>query len=175
MKKPIEISSVEQLRVLKSNVLETMAKTASELSQLQADVLPLGLFSAMKFGGVGCDPLQPNRKLNIIEQINQAFTYLASFQASELLLREHPECAPLRLNLGTAPGSDIESTDGVLAAEVFAAVNPTNNQKLKKDIEKVAATDAQLRYSIFLCPGYDAGRQYNLERDGIRVWALSLD
>lgn len=37
------------------------------------------LFSKMKFGGIGFDHLNYDRELNVVEQINQSFTYLASF------------------------------------------------------------------------------------------------
>ena len=106
------------------------------------------------------------------EQINQSFTYLASFYALEILFTEYPELAPFRLNLGTAPGSDIESECGELAAEVFAAVAPTSNQKLKKDINKVIKMDARLKFVFFMCPNFELGRQAKLERDSVIVWAL---
>ena len=128
------------------------------------------LFSKMKFGGIGFDPLNSKRGLNIIEQINQSFTYLASFYALEVLFIEYPELAPFRLNLGTAPGSDIESE--CLAAEVFAAVAPTSNQKLKKDINKVLETNTRLKFVFFMCPNFELGRQPQYERDDVIVWAL---
>ena len=118
----------------------------------------------MKFGGIGFDPLDSNRKLNIIEQINQSFTYLASFYALEVLFTEYPKLAPVKLNLGTAPGSDIESECGELAAEVFAAVAPTSNQKLKKDINNVLETESKLKFVFFMCPNFELGRQSKLER-----------
>ncbi len=89
-----------------------------------------------------------------------------------MLLEHHPSMAPFTLNLGTVAGPDIESNCGKLAAEVFASVTPTNNQKLKKDIDKVAATAASIKYSFFMCPGFEPGRQASMERDGVRVWAL---
>lgn len=54
--------------------------------------------------------------------------------------------ALFRLNLGTASGSDIESECGGVAAEV----TPTNNQKLKMDINKVLKTSAKLKF-VFSC------------------------
>ena len=126
----------------------------------------------MKFGGIGFDPLDSDRKLNLIEQINQSFTYLASFYALETLFTEYPELAPFKLNLGTAAGSDIESECGGLAAEVFASVTPTNNQKLKKDINKVLETNAKLKFVFFICPNFELGRQPQFERDDVIVWAL---
>jgi hypothetical protein len=132
----------------------------------------LAVFSKIKFGGVGCDPLNAKRQLNLIEQVNQSFTYLASFSGAAMLFENHADIAPFKLNLGTVAGSDIESLSGELAAEVFASVTPGNNQKLKKDIDKVAATSAAIKYSFFMCPGFEPGRQPALERDGVRVWSL---
>lgn len=70
------------------------------------------------------------------------------------------------------PCSDIESVCGQLAAEVFASVTPTNNQKLRKDIVKVSKTDAAFKYAFFMCPGFKLGRQAKFESNGVLVWAL---
>jgi len=171
MRKTIEIANIEDLANLTSTVSSSMSQTTNQIRDVETG---LELFSLMKFGGVGCDPLDLDRGLNIIEQINQAFTYLASFRATEILFGLHPEEAPFRLNLGTAPGSDIESISGTVAAEVFASVTPTNNQKLKKDIDKVAATAANYKYSFFMCPKFEPGRQRDFDRNGVQVWALEL-
>jgi len=127
----------------------------------------------MKFSPIGCDPLNADAPLNLIEQLNQTFTYLASAKALRLLLRFHPELAPFTVNLGTSAGSDIESglNEG-LAAEVFAAVNTSNNRKLAKDLAKVSKTSARLKYVFFMCPGYEEGRQHKLEQQGVRVWSV---
>lgn len=130
------------------------------------------LFSKMKFGGIGFDPLDSKRELNIVEQVSQSFTYLSSFYALEILFTEYPKLAPFRLNLGTASGSDIESECGELAAEVFAAVAPTNNQQLKKDINKVLEINAKLKFVFFICPNFELGRRPQFERDDVIIWAL---
>jgi hypothetical protein len=171
MRKTIEVANAEELAELTSTVLSSISQTTDQISDIEES---LELFSMMKFGGVGCDPLNLSRDLNVIEQINQAFTYLASFRATGILLAKHPEETPFRLNLGTAPGSDIESVSGVIAAEVFASVTPSNNQKLKKDIDKVAATDADHKYSFFMCPNFEPGRRSDFDRNGVQVWALEL-
>ncbi|MEZ8946984.1 MULTISPECIES: hypothetical protein [Vibrio] len=169
MRKTISVKDQEEVVALKQLVMNSIDKS---VEQIRSERDAYGLFSKMKFGGVGFDPLDSERELNVIEQINQSFTYLASFNAIEVLFEYHAELAPYTLNLGTAPGSDIESNCGTLAAEVFASVTPTNNQKLKKDIDKVAATDAQLKYAFFMCPNFEYGRHAKFERDGVMVWAL---
>lgn len=172
MLKSFTVSNIEELEQFEQKLYESMDKALLQISSEINSNSSQTLFSKMKFGGIGFDPLNSDRKLNVIEQINQSFTYLASFYALEVLFIEYPELAPFRLNLGTAPGSDIESECGELAAEVFAAVVPTSNQKLKKDINKVLQSDAKLKFVFFMCPNFKLGRQFQLEKDNVIVWAL---
>ena len=172
MLKSFIVNNIKELGQLEKKLYESMDETLSQISSEIGLNSSQTLFSKMKFGGIGFDPLDSKRKLNIVEQINQSFTYLASFYALEILFIEYPELAPFRLNLGTAPGSDIESECGELAAEVFAAVAPTSNQKLKKDINKVLETNAKLKFVFFMCPNFELGRQLKFERDDVVVWAL---
>lgn len=172
MLKSFTVYDIKGLEQLEQKLYESMDKT---LGQINSDIILNSsqmLFSKMKFGGVGFDPLDSERALNITEQINQSFTYLASFYTLEVLFTEYPELAPFILNLGTDPGSDIESECGKLAAEVFAAVAPTSNQKLKKDINKVLETNAKLKFVFFICPNFELGRQPQLEKDDVVIWAL---
>lgn len=172
MLKSFIVNDIKELKQLEQKLYESMDKTLSQISSEITSNSSQALFSKMKFGGIGYDPLNSKRELNIVEQINQSFTYLASFYALEILFTEHSDLAPFRLNLGTAPGSDIESECGSLTAEVFAAVAPTSNQKLKKDINKVLETEAKLKFVFFICPNFELGRQIKLERDNVIVWAL---
>lgn len=103
MLKSFTVNDIKELEQLKQKLYLSMDKTLSQISSEITSNCSQALFSKMKFGGVGFDPLNSNRALNIIEQINQSFTYLASFYALEVLFTEYPELAPFRLNLGTAP------------------------------------------------------------------------
>lgn len=157
--------------------IETRAKLSASKALAQVGALahsnPLGALWQMKIGALGCDPLDADVPLNLIEQLNQTFTYIASARAVKVLLAMHPEMAPFHLNLGTSPGADIESgVVGGLSAEVFAAVTPGNNQKLRRDIQKVFETNAVSKYVFFMCPGYEAGPQPRLSRDGVTVWSV---
>ena len=167
MLKSFTVNDIEELEQFEKKLYESMDKTLLQISSEISAKTSQTLFAKMKFGGIGFDPLDSNRKLNIIEQINQSFTYLASFYALEVLFTKYSDLAPFRLNLGTAPGSDIESECCGLAAEVFAAVAPSSNQKLKKDINKVLETDAKLKFVFFMCPNFELGRQPKLERDNV--------
>ena len=172
MHKSFIVSNTDELARLEQTVLKSMDKTAAQIKSEISVSSSHALFVKMKFGGVGFDPLDLDRELNVIEQINQSFTYLASLYALEILFAKYPHLAPFRLNLGTAPGSDIESECGELTAEVFASVTPTNNQKLKNDIDKVMETNAKFKFAFFISPNYELGRQPQLERGNVIVWAL---
>ncbi len=160
------------------DIVEAVTRSATraleQIVQLPTSAEALRTLWSMKTEAVGYDPLNSDVPLNLIEQLNQTFTYLASARAVKVLLSRHPELVPFTLNLGTASGSDIESlAKGGLAAEVFAAVNTQNNQKLSKDIQKVGATAAQHKYVFFMCPGCEAGRQLRLEtRLDVEVWSV---
>lgn len=145
------IISNQQLDELESKVIAAAKRTIESLRGLLSESEPLVAFAHMKFGPAGSHPTD-DRFLNLIEQVNQTFTYLASVEATRWLLKHHPEAIPFRLNLGTASGSDIESVDGQIAAETFAAVDPKNNHKLDRDIVKVGLTSALHKYVFYVCP-----------------------
>ena len=127
----------------------------------------------MKFTEMAWHPVD-DRPLNLVEQLNQTWTYLVTLKALPFLFERHPSSGGFRLNLGTASGTDIESViPGVVAAEVFAAVHPKNNRKLEKDLKKLAleCASAQFRYVFFGAPGFRHERQHKLETiEGIEVW-----
>lgn len=178
MNKRIQISSREEIDYLKSLLIESSAQTREQLLGLIGSNDPAELLINMKFGEIGCDPLKKERSLNIIEQLNQTFTYLASLLAVESLLDKHPKAIPFTLNLGTAGGADIQSTgDGGIVAEVFSATNPRNNKKLTKDVQKVSRIkESAHKYVFFMCPGYAEGRQDSiLEYPDVTIWALPVN
>ena len=167
------ISSVEEVDSLLDNI-QTAAITALGHIEGAATEGPISALWKMKFEPLGCDPIDGTSRLNLIEQLNQSFTYAATALAIRRLFSLHPGRGSFRINLGTAAGYDIESEDPTfLAAEVFAAVTPSNNQKLKKDLLKLAESSALHRYVFFMAPGFEAGRQERLEtQPGIQVWTL---
>jgi hypothetical protein len=147
----VEIRSSEDVVRLEKRVVAAAAQTLEALPGLLAMPNPIDAFARLRFEQIGRHPLQ-DRALNLVEQLNQTFTCLASLKAATWLLSRHPESAPLRLNLGTTSGSDIEAFDGSLAAETFAAVTPKNNDKLRSDIRKVSLMAARLKYVFYICP-----------------------
>jgi len=131
----------------------------------------------MKFEKIAWQPLG-DEQLNLVEQINQTWTCLVSLKALPFLFARHPEAGGFKLNLGTAAGTDIESLlAGMVAAEVFAAVHPSNNRKLSKDLQKLAreCPDAKARYVFFASRGFRHERQPDLEAiEGIEVWGVDV-
>ena len=167
-------SSIEGYR---EKLHESAEQTLIQIAELTGTEGPLSFLFQLKFESVGCDPLNPSRPLNLIEQLNQTFTYLASFNGAAFLFDRHPEVKRLTLNLGTAAGYDIETPEGGgIAAEVFAAVKPQNNGKLAADIAKVSTAEAQHRYVLFMSPECDEGPHRSARKtSGVIVWSLGCD
>ncbi len=147
---------------------------ADTLRSIEGD--GLSLLSRIKFDRIGSRPTAPRQRLNLIEQVNQTFTCLVTIYAARFLLQKYPEAAPFQLNLGAVSGTDIESKgSSLVAAEVFAAVSPVNNEKLKKDVKRVAATLARHKYVFFMAPGYGRKLEKVSDEAGVEVWAMSYD
>jgi hypothetical protein len=176
MSKKISItkSDIESYRV---SLLASAEHTQIQIAELAGTETPLAFLTQLKFQAIGCDPLDVSRKLNLIEQLNQTFTYLASFEGAELLFKLHPKVQSLTLNLGTTAGSDIETSEGGgIAAEVFASVTPRNNRKLENDIKKVSTANAKHRYVLFMSPEHEAGSyQGTTKTAGVIVWSLGCN
>jgi len=150
MKKQITLQKIEDIDAYIEDLQSSAEEAQLKLAEISDYAAPLELLYRIKFEQIGCDPFNPQRSLNLIEQVNQTFTYLASFKAAKLLFSWHSGLNSLKMNLGTQSGTDIESDyDGGISAEVFAAVTPASNDKLKKDIEKVSKSQARHKY-VFL-------------------------
>jgi hypothetical protein len=144
-------SLIEQLEA-------SAAKTQSSIKKLVSRKDAMFFLFECKFNQSGFNPLDSSIKLNLIEQLNQTFTYLASFKGAEYIFLHHKKVKSLTLNLGTASGTDIETDeDGGVVAEVFASVNPSNNRKLRNDISRIKLINAKHRYVFFISPKIPAG------------------
>jgi hypothetical protein len=171
------ICTLSEIQGLRALIEDTIDHAASKLKKILGSQSGAEAFAMMRFKPIGCDPLDIKRPLNLFEQMNQTFTYLASLEAAKWLLQKHLESAPFILNLGTAKGSDIESEDGQIVAEVFAAVAPNNNRKLAKDIARAAKTAkdraARHGYVFFACPDKPVAPSFH-DVEGIRVTVVPL-
>lgn len=140
---------------------------------------PLQLIKHMKFDTVGFHPISGDA-LNVIEQVNQTWTYAAALLATRQLLALHPEAAPYQLAPGAHASQDLDimsSTPGLVGAETFAAVKPTNNRKLAQDHAKLLNRPELHRYVFFMSPAYPGTkRQPTLEKGGpVQVWSVDMD
>lgn len=157
-------------------VRRSAARTKEWISSHNGD--PLDLLRDLKFETVGFHPVE-DRPLNVVEQINQTWTYAVALLAVRKLFELHPEVIAYRV----APGAhmslelDIMSEEpGLVGAETFAAVNPTNNGKLNDDLAKMGSRHERFRYVFFASPRYPGTKRLpQLERAGVEVWSVDLD
>jgi hypothetical protein len=143
------IHTLDELNALEASVTASAIATLDKIFAHPGGNTGLAALARLKFDSCGCDPLDPSRPLNFVEQLNQSFTYLATIEGVRWLMEHHPMHVPYTLNLGTASGSDIVSADGRVVAETFAATHPSSNGKLRNDIAKVRAVPAAHRYVFY--------------------------
>ncbi|MBV9482820.1 MAG: hypothetical protein JO249_19060 [Acidobacteria bacterium] len=139
----------------------------------------------MKFGSVGFHPID-EREINLVEQINQTWSYIAALAAARLLLSMHEDAGGFELAPGAHAALDLDIMSGrrgVVGAEVFAAVTPDNNRKLRRDLDKLSKRNEVHRYVFFLSPRYPKNEhQSRLDpvpqdsgRNPIQVWSVNLN
>jgi hypothetical protein len=165
------IRTIADAEEMHAQILDSAARTVAWLRGVEGE--PMVVLKKLCFDPVGHDPLTGS-PLNMIGQLNQTFTILVSLRAVEKIIELHPEAGGFRLALGTSSGRDIESiTPGLVAAEVFSATHPNSNQKLRKEIARLADDPAQYRYVFFASPTYTVGRHEQLEKPGtgVKVYA----
>lgn len=131
---------------------------------------PLAMLKRLKFEPVGFHPLE-DRALNVVEQINQTWTYAVAIAAARQLLLLHPDAGGFRLAPGahfSQPLDIMSEIAGLVGAETFAAVHPRNNGKLDADLTKMAEQTERYRYVFFMSPAYPGNeRRPSLERSGV--------
>jgi len=173
--KKITLTKFSDVEMHIEDITHAAEQAQLRITEMSENTHAMDFMERLKFEKMGYDPLNSMRDLNFIEQLNQTFTYLASMKAAEFIFEKHPEISELTLNLGTAPGSDLETNDcGGIAAEVFAATKPSSNNKLNKDIKKVSGTDAKYKYSFFMCPDIGWGKYTQKCTDDVIVWSLGI-
>lgn len=172
----ITITTPSEAELQLNLVRASAARTREWLRAHDGD--PMSLMRAIKFDPVGWHPVE-DRALNLIEQVNQTWTYAVAILAARQLLDMHPEAKGYRIAPGAhkALALDVMSVEpGLVGAETFAAVTPRNNNKLSGDLTKLAGMSELHRYVFLMCPQFTKpGRVTSLERDGIQVWAVTLN
>ncbi len=164
------VNSSEDIVRLRKSIIDAATRT-KEMLRCLLDLDPILLLRSLKYEKSGSDPLE-DRPLNFIEQLNQTFTYLASLDAVEKLIEHHPDKAPYKVNLGTVSGYDIESSDGSVIAEVFAAVRPSNNNKLIIDTIRACESGAEYKYVFYACLSDGPGDRSNPKYPDVRIISL---
>jgi hypothetical protein len=88
---PTDIHSPAEINPLLERVRFAAARTAQALARL-TDSEPDGLevLRRMKFTEMAWHPLD-DRQLNLVEQVNQTWTYLVSLNALPFLFERHPD------------------------------------------------------------------------------------
>lgn len=143
----------EDIELHRSKIRKSIESSRDKINLQIKNYNSLDLFHAMKFEEFGCDPLDKSKAWNLVEQINQTFTYLVSMKAAEVIFLECKSVESIECNLGTSSGNDLIGRDkngGILvAAEVFSAVKTKNNGKLRKDVLKVMESKVRHMYVFF--------------------------
>lgn len=151
--------------------------TRHAIEALAALTSPTDALRKMKFGKTGRHPIE-DRALNVVEQINQTFSYLVALNAAKWLLEVHPDAGGFSL----APGAhasqrlDIMSIEpDLVGGEAFAATHPQSNRKLDKDLKRLAGDPSRHRYAFFYSPEYAPGRHPKLEKvEGVEVRCVDI-
>ena len=137
----------------------------------------LDLLRRMKFETIGFHPIE-GHALNLVEQINQTWSYVVALAAARQLLELHPDVGGYQLAPGahaSIPLDIMSEVEGVVGAETFAAVDPRNNCKLDADLVKMAARPEQFRYVFFMSPRFPGSKRLvQFERDGVQVWSVDV-
>jgi hypothetical protein len=175
---PILIESAEEIDRHVAQLRTSAANVHSWLAAQTCD--PFELLRRIKFDAVGFHPIE-SRSLNLIEQVNQTWTYAVALEATRKLFELHPDARGFRLSPGAFAELklDIMSVqDDLVGAETFAAVDHRNNRKLASDLNKLARPEfgsLKNRYVFFMSSEYrTTERRPELERDGIRVWSVDV-
>lgn len=171
----LTVQSIEDIERHLERVREAAAHAQEWVAAQNGD--SLDLLRRMKFEPVGRHPID-GRPLNLVEQLNQTWTFGVALAAARQLLLLHPEAGGYRLAPGahaSIPLDIMSEAEGLVGAETFAAVDPANNRKLALDLLKMAARPEQHRYVFFMSPKFPGARRLEkLEQSGVQVWSVNV-
>ena len=171
------VHTVDDADTLMGTIRAAAAQVHDWIAETATIGNPMAMLKHMKFDRVGFHPIE-GHALNMVEQINQTWTYAVAIAAARQLLLLHPEAGGFRLAPGahfSQPLDIMSEVAGLVGAETFAAVHPRNNRKLDHDLTKLAGRSETHRYVFFMsphCPGNE--RQPQFERNGVQVWSVDV-
>ena len=173
---PYKVCRPEDLEPLQQEVRNAAQRTIGTLNLRGTD--PLHVLHTLRFDRPGYHPVTGSAT-NLMEQLNQTFTVLATLAAARRLFKCITGLEALCLHLAEEGGRDIHGIpEGVVEAEVYSAVRPKNNyeETLKADLTSLSKSQAAHRYVFFYSPDYvtATARCPELEIDGfgVEVWGL---
>jgi hypothetical protein len=163
------LAYIEKLKIAADKAHKWIAQQSSD---------PIEFLRAVKFEAKGFHPIS-HHEINLVEQVNQTWTYLVALNAALLLLEWHPDSGGLRLAPGAAAAQELDIMSvnpGVVGAETFAATSPYSNDKLKKDLVKMNMRSELHRYVFFAAPKFPSTQRcLKLERKGnVPVWSVEV-
>lgn len=147
-KKTIIIHEIGEIKEYKTRIHNNLHRCVSILKDLLESEDAIFVFEKMKYEKTVVDPLTGEPE-NLIEVINQCQTYLVSLMGAEYLISNFSN-TPFVINFGNVSGYDIESGDGMIIAECFAATSYRSNGKLVKDLKRLAENNKAVhKYEFF--------------------------
>lgn len=140
------VKDINEINQLLMEIRENL-NLALESMKMSIESDPIEAFAMLKFDKIGFDPIKGNH-INFIEMLNQSYSDIVVLKATAELMKRYSQ-KEFKLNMGAVSGIDICSTDGSIVAECFAVVSVFNNQKMKKDTEKLLQFDENAEKYIF--------------------------
>lgn len=146
--KVIVISDVSQVEENLNKIYKSIELTKAVVFDQLKKLNSIEAFKTIKFDEIAIDPFIHDRHINFIEMLNQSFSDIVVFKGVEYLLKKY-KGKTFTLNTGASHGSDIVSDDKSVVAECFFVVSVFNNQKIKKDSEKLMENGKNVNKYIF--------------------------
>jgi hypothetical protein len=130
------------------------------------------ILRAMKFEQLATHPISHEPR-TLSEAINMTATTRATLEAVRRLREQFPGLE-WKLSLCENGGSDIRSTDGQVAAEVYAARDYKANKKLSRCRAALHSVAAAAKFIFFSQSSREIGRQDNLERQNDNIAIINV-
>jgi hypothetical protein len=175
----ITITTAAELTQYSEMIKDAARKAHLWIAQQTDD--PIGFLRSVKFEKIGYDPIT-HEKLNLIEQVNQTWTYTVALKATEHLMAKHRDAGGFTLAPGATASQELDIMSvkkGLVGAETFAATSPGSNGKLQKDLKKLHGKGGayEFRYVFFAAPTHPTKAQitkHSSNFPGIEVWSLPI-